>query len=404
MVYRITLSDYTKKDGSMNVVIYLYDKGKKSIVSTEHFVQKNQLINGLVQKHPNADYLNALLAEEKSKLQRHALKNPGITSGELKKWYEGGGVTTLFEFIDYFIAGIKNGTILIKGKRSVNKGKPYKKNSIKSIVTYTNYLRDFNPKLNWENITEDFLTDYTVWLREQDYSDNTIAKAIKTVCMIMERGKKLHANYDYLDFEAAYTETDTIFLNEDEIELIMKADLPKHLIDERRRAYLSYNFFLRFGDSLKLDKNDIFTDGEKRFARLMDEKTNNIRIIPVLPYTEQILKECNYYLPETTNQESNRKLKDIGKLAGIDSIYTQITLKHGVVHKLPEKKYLFITTHTWKRSITTNIYLSMVKNKNVDLKKLQLMGGWKSIDMLEKYLKVTKLVNALSAAGDPFFN
>jgi integrase len=403
MVFKVVLADYTKQDGSRNVCVYLYQDGKKAIIATDHFILPGQFDKGKVKKHPNADYLNAELDAFKSKLQLHALKNPGVSPADIKKWYEG-GVTTLFEFIDHFIKGIRDQTILIKGKRSMNKGKPYAPNSIKSIVTYTNYLKEFDPGLNWNDITEDFLTRYLVWMRKDGYSENTIAKAVKTLVMIMGRGKKYHSSTDYLEFEASYVETDTIFLNEAEIELIRRCKLPKELRGERDRFLLSYNFFLRFGDSLTIDRKDIFTEDGAMFARLMDEKTKNIRIVPLLPGTLEILKACDFKLSKTTNQESNWKLKEIGKKAGIDSIYTQITVKDGTVHRLPACKYNFITTHTAKRSITTNIYLSMVKNKNVDLKKLQLMGGWKSVSMLERYLKVDKLVNALSAAGDPFFN
>lgn len=403
MVYKTVLADYKKENGTKNVEIYIYHAREKVTIKTEHYILPGQFDKGKIIKHPNADYLNANLDEIKNKLQRHALKNEGITPYELKKWYLGSGQMTFFGYIDYFVKGIKDKSILIKS-RGPNNGKPYKKNTIQNYMVNTDLLKEFNPKLNWKDINEDFLNGYIVWLRAKNFADNTIAKAVNILCAIMERSKKIHGTLDYQEFYIPYTDSDSIFLTESEIELIMKATLPKHLEAERLRFYLSYNFFLRFGDSVTLDKEDIFKQEGRTYAKLMDEKTHNIRIIPVLPYTLDLLKKCNYNLPKSTNQESNRDLKDIGKLAGIDSIHTQITVKSGEISKLPACKYNFITTHTARRSMATNVYLSMVKHKNVDLKKLQLMGGWKSISMLEKYLKVGKLVNAMSASDDPFFN
>lgn len=54
--------------------------------------------------------------------------------------------------------------------------------------------------------------------------------------------------------------------------------------------------------------------------------------------------------------------------------------------------------------MATNLYLSMKKNNNVDLKAIQLMGGWKSVVMLEKYLKVDRLANAIGISSHSFFN
>jgi hypothetical protein len=39
----------------------------------------------------------------------------------------------------------------------------------------------------------------------------------------------------------------------------------------------------------------------------------------------------------------------------------------------------------------------------VPLKVIQMLGGWKSIKMLERYLKIDKMQNAMKASEHEFF-
>jgi integrase len=394
MIIKPILGHHEKTDGTRQVKIYIYNHGKKDLIPTEYYVRKEDWDKGKVKKgRPNADRINAELNIKISELESTWLSKRNITVSELR---EDKGELSLFGFINQYCQDIKSGKVL-------NKGQSFSPNTIKSYFTYTKYLSDFDPKLNWKDINEKFYDDYVIFLRTK-YGENTIAKAIKVLKVIMKKGSKYHSNNQYVNFTASYQESDAIALTEREINLIMDAELPEHLEAERNRFFLSYNLFLRFGDSINLEKRDISKKDNTYFATVVHEKTKNSATIPLFKRSVEILEKYKYKLPPTTNQESNWKLKEIGKEAGIESLVTITKIEKGKVKKITAKKYNFITTHTARRSMATNYYLSMVKHGNVDLKSLQLMGGWKSITVLEKYLRIDKLQNALKASEHPFFN
>jgi len=387
MVIKAILGHHKKTDGTRQVKIYIYSDGKKDLIPTEYYVNVNEWENGKVKKsRPNADYINSQLNIRIAELEKTWLNNKGATPAELRK-----GEITLFGYIDQLIADMNAGKILNKGQR-------FSVNTIKSYVTYTRYLKNFNPKLNWADISAAFYDTYIGHLRTM-YGENTIAKAVKVLKSIMKRGSKFHSNNEYLNFSATYTDVESIALSETEIESIMKARLPEHLQAERDRFYLSYNLLLRFGDSITISRQDLSLKNKKHFVTMIHEKTKNKVIIPLFDKSLEILKKYDYSLPKTTNQESNWKLKEIGKLAGIGELVTITSLKKGKSSKDSFPKHHFITTHTARRSMATNLYLA-----GFDLKEIQLMGGWKSMAVLEKYLKIDKLQNALKASEHPFFN
>lgn len=399
MIIKATLSHYKKKDGTRQIKIYVYRNGKDELIPTQYYIDEKDWANGRVKNtRLNADYINADLSNKMADIERSILEGNNPVLGTKRKL-----APTLYGFWEDFNKGIADGTILIEGKKSVNKGQRYSPHSVKPYVTYLRLLQELKPGLNWNGVTIEFINELRVWMYAKQYADNSIAKAVKTIASVMARGKKYHDNKDYMDFDASYHEADTIALYEDEIKLIECADLPEHLQAERERFLLSYNFFLRFGDSLAVEKKDVFQKDGRHFAKLIGNKTKSRSYVPLFPISVELLKKHNYALPKTTNQESNWKLKEIGRLAKVNKPYTQIKVNGGRIEKITKPKHDFITTHTARRSMATNLYLSMKKHGNVDLKAITLMGGWNSVEQLERYLKIDKLSNAIDLGDHPFF-
>ena len=197
-----------------------------------------------------------------------------------------------------------------------------------------------------------------------------------------------------------FVDTDNIALNEKEVQSIIDLDLTNypHLIGERDRFIVAYNFLLRFEDSIKVNKGDITEIGGSYFFNFKTGKTKEGVIIPVFKMTYNILEANNYALSRTTNQESNWKLKEIGRLAGINGIVTITEYRRGTRIDKNVTRHTEITTHTTRRSGATNMYLS-----GMPLKVIQILGGWKSIKQLERYIKIDKMQNAMKASEHDFF-
>lgn len=398
MIIKPKLKQFKKKDGTNNIVIYCYDKQshKKAEIPTIYNVEKKYFKDGKIILKPNANYINAQLNLICSDIELYWLKHPNIDVSELKNYNKKVLIPeqiSFSSFVEMFMQGIKKGTIL-------NKGKNFSHYTVKCYATYAKYILSYLGGKSWENITFDWYNGFVNYLRnEKKFNDNTIAKAIKTLKSLMSKGSKYHSNIDYLKFNASYIDVETIFLNEVEIEQIMNCYLPSYLEEERDRFYLSYNLFLRFGDSIKLKKENIFKIEGKHYVNVYHEKTKNNAVIPLFGRSLSILEKNDYFFSKTTNQQSNLKLKEIGKLAGINEEYVITKINNGVITKEKYFKYELITTHTARRSMATNLYL-----KGFDIKQIQLMGGWNNITTFEKYLKINKLQNAINAGKNKFFD
>ena len=82
-------------------------------------------------------------------------------------------------------------------------------------------------------------------------------------------------------------------------------------------------------------------------------------VIPLRPEAYDILiNRFNKKVPKTTNEELNRHIKKVARLAGID-IPIKASYKRGNQDMVTTKpKFAWITTHTCRRSFCTNEFLA----------------------------------------------
>lgn len=186
--------------------------------------------------------------------------------------------------------------------------------------------------------------------------------------------------------------TDSIALNEEKIEKIINVDLTHfpHLLAERDRWIISYFFLLRFGDSLLFDESNFYKENEIYYLRLHAEKTTGLVVIPTKPFVYTLLVKYKFKLPATTNQESNWKIKEIGRLAGITNLIS--------INGVTKPEHEFITTHTARRSGATNLYLQGVPEKII-----MDLGGWKKVETFRTYIRIKKLESAKLASNYDFY-
>lgn len=95
-------------------------------------------------------------------------------------------------------------------------------------------------------------------------------------------------------------------------------------------------------------------------------------------------------LPKTTNMEANRKIKLIASMAGINAPATE--------NGMTAPKCNFVRTHTARRSTATNLAI-----EGVPLDFIAKLGGWKNLDILQRYLLATGLDVARISRGYNFF-
>jgi integrase len=281
---------------------------------------------------------------------------------------------SFYEFVDEFI------------KRSSNTKKP---STIKEYIYTINDLKTFEKhikrRIEWDTIDMKFYDAYMDYqFNIKDNSQNLFGKRIKVLKTFLNDAYKRGVNKHlmYKEFKVLQTETDAIYLTEDEIEKIFQLDLTenKRLEKVRDLFIVECNTGVRFEDLMHIEKENVLKDSIKIKVR----KTGKILNTLLLADTKAILKKYNYQLPKISNTNYNLYIKEIGKLAGINETITHNTYKAGKEISIKKKKFELITSHTSRRSFATNMY-----HRRYSPVMIMSITGQKKESTFLKYIRIT---------------
>jgi len=295
---------------------------------------------------------------------------------------------TFFSYYEDFNARSEKGeriSPVTKQKTSPNTNKGY--------VTTLKHLKDFQKvyprKIDFGTIDIRFHGDYIGYLTSKiKLSINTIGDHIKRIITVMgeakSRGITLCNDFESDYFFKPQEQTDSIYLNAAELNLIEQLDLSKNLRLDRTRDLFLIGCYtgLRFSDYSILSAHHM-KDG---FIEIRQAKTGNKVVIPVHPVIQKIREKYNDALPRViTNQKMNEYIKEIGKV--IPELETQVTVtytKGGNKITQTCAKWALISTHTARRSFATNEYLA-----GTPVVTIMAITGHKTEKAFLRYIKLT---------------
>lgn len=107
---------------------------------------------------------------------------------------------------------------------------------------------------------------------------------------------------------------------------------------------------LRISDIKRLNP----TNTSGGFINLTTQKNNKVIRIPIIPLAKVILEKYHYRAPKISDQEANRSIKQVCKLAGIDSTIQWNYSRGGKELTKDVPKYELITIHVSGKTFITN--------------------------------------------------
>lgn len=320
-----------------------------------------------------------------------------ISTDYQKKFYEIAGIDvpqrepvpeniTLFKFLDSFI---DRATTRI----NVNTNKKLSRITICNFRQLRNQLLTFDKKVrkvDFDKIDSDFYDKFNDFMFAQNYSINTVGKHIRMLKTVLndatEKGYNTNRAYQSKKFKAHNAKTESIYLNDDEINELHKLDLSKHTALERVRDLFLVGCYtgLRYSDFNNIQPEDI----QGNFIEITQQKTNDKVVIPIHPKLFEIIerykgKTPNSLPPTISNQKMNDHLKTIcAKVKILNDSITTDNFKglYKVSGNAP--KYMKITTHTARRSFATNQY-----DKGIAASILMKITGHKTESSFYRYIK-----------------
>lgn len=290
---------------------------------------------------------------------------------------------TLKKYFDIYIEDTKTRTNKQTG-RKLSKAMPIKYNNVKNL--FNDFCAYEGMEYDFPDINETFHKRFiTYMLNEKHYSVNTYGRALKFVKTLLIAATKAgyNTNLYYINITGTDEPSESIYLNEEELQKIYKLDLSKKpKLDRVRDLFLiGCNTGLRFSDYTTIQPEDI--QGDR--LRIVTQKTNSKVTIPLMPDAKAIFQKYNFKLPKAiSNQKFNEYLKEVAELAGLkENVVTHIT-KGGEAVTTIQPKFELVTSHVARRSFATNYY-----KMGVDTLQIMAITGHKTEKEFLKYIKVT---------------
>ena len=366
--------------------------------------------------HPEGFLINLHLERLQDKVQQvyYEFERSGIvpTPAQLKerldvelKGKDRAPTKTLNEYIQQFIDEAAEGKRLTYGKTK------YRPLSIKNLKGFraqiTEYQKTRNIVLSYEQINVNFLDDFVEFFNDKGYSQNTIARHIKHLKLIMRSAKQegMHNNtaFESKQFRVSQVRTEPVFLNEKELNQMYSLDLSAQPRLEVARDVFLLGCYLaqNYTDYKLITRKNLTELGDGRKAlKIFQFRSGKEVIVPLRYEAEEILKKYDFALPQTSEQMINERLKTIAKMAGIDEPVTVMVHEGGRKTEKKVPKYQLIKTHTAKRSGCINMYLA-----NVPTVEIMAISGHKTERDLLVYIRSSnkewEVANKLSS--HPYF-
>ena len=310
---------------------------------------------------------------------------------------------TLNQYIDKFISSISSGT------RQTEKGTTYAASTVKSIRAAMNqfikYQIDKGCKIDFKDVDMNFYHEYTAYLKDKNYSINSIGKCIKELKTILRaaesEGYEVNPKYKDKKFKGTRIEVDSIYLTRGDLDKIINLDVSKC----SQGHSLARDIFMvgvwtaqRISDYNNLSRENIkghripklidnkLTYKEFQTVEIRQKKTGAKVSIPVSSELKSILERYDYQLPHLEDQVLNRYIKDICRLAGLDELIEIQTTKGGRAIMEFKHKWELVHSHTARRTGATLMYLA-----GMDYYDIMRITGHTSPTMLKKYIKADSI-------------
>ena len=258
--------------------------------------------------------------------------------------------------------------------------------------------------LDFENIGMDFYNDFQRYCFEvEKLALNTFGGYIKNIKVFMDyaidKGYTVNTGHRHKNFQRSQETSDSIYLNDAELDTIYNHDLSKNAkLDRVRDLFIiGCHTGLRYSDLSQLNQNNI-TDGGTRFS-LATTKTGERVVIPLHWQVKAILNKYDGAPPAAiSNQKMNKYLKDLGEEVKFTENVTRTITRGGAKEVSNKHKWELMTVHTARRSFATNMYLAGLPTISI-----MKITGHRTEKSFLKYIKISQEQNADKLANHPRF-
>ena len=277
------------------------------------------------------------------------------------------------------------------------------------------YQEDNRKNLAFEQLDYNFSQSFYLYLLQKEfteggisqiYSHNYVAKVLSALKAIlneaMRKGIVVHNDFIIGNwFKIGYKDADTIYLTDEEVELLYNLDFSKNLRLEKARDLFVLECLtgLRYSDVTNITQANIVQNQHGTFIKMVTMKTGKIVVIPLRTIARNIIQKYEGKYPTISNQKYNQYIKEFCQLAGFTDEVITTENREGRTISRTALKYELISSHTARRSFATNA----IKAGIPALQVMRITGHTKEASFM-KYIRITMEENAELLAKHDYFN
>jgi integrase len=280
-----------------------------------------------------------------------------------------------------------------------DKGKLTSERTIQKYRTTLLRISDFAKvkklKIDYSTFDKDKLKAFVNYLTiTKNNSRNTVAKHIRTLKVFLkEASEHYDVPQDFTKFKVEEEQSDSVYLNEEELQLLAQLDLSdKPMLENACDLFLVGCWTgLRYSDFTSITPAEL----SDKYIRKRTVKMDDLVVVPIMPPLRRILNKysdiAENSLPRPiSNQKLNNYIKEVCSLIPeLNRPVEKRITKGGQIQKTTQPKFELITTHTARRSFATNCY-----HRGIEVATIRKITGHTTDGALLDYIKLDKNAHA----------
>jgi len=219
-------------------------------------------------------------------------------------------------------------------------------NTLKKYKTFVNYLNEFNPKIQFNQLNEIFFQSFATFLQKKGMMGATVIKYFDPFKVIVKQAvKEGYLEKDpfmYTELQVKAAKAKRIYLEVDEIAKLKNLNIPsdRHDLAVARKYWLFCFYASFYYSDLRNLKWENVKSTEFGYCLVASRyKNENPFVSPIhkFPMAVQIIekqkgKDDEFVFPNVfSEQKYNDKLKELAKLAGINKRLMNKTARHSSI-------------------------------------------------------------------------
>lgn len=225
------------------------------------------------------------------------------------------------ELIDFYIQKRSYG--------DVTKGtKPLAHNTVKKYNSLKNILNSYNSKLHATEINDVWRDEFTIWLTNKRYSENSQTKLIKDIKMLCKYAYKDHSiskqvlSWKIIPNSKIENVSEGVTFTFQQLKILSETTMINDYLENAKDWMLiSCYTSVRISEMFTFDTENIIEDGKDKYLKVIEKKninsTGGKKIIYLLPQVIEIMKKRNGKFPrKISEQRYNEYIKKVCEMVG----------------------------------------------------------------------------------------